>query len=541
MRTQDDDVPDLEVISDLEEAARQLWDEGFDLEHLQQEEMIRGDFSSLLRPHRQSDLYHSLHEHTESFPNSFGPLVFNTHRRLGKSFALNLYCFERNTRYPGQICRFGAPTLVQGRDYLFDIHAILQQLVPEIIWPKKSGDSWKFWSPAWKEGSQHSLMVLRGVMAAKGLPGDSMRGGRCNVAVLDEVREMERVDYIVHSILSYQFDKQFKPLLVLSTTPPESMAHEYVTYFIPKAKEADRYFLYPAEDTEDAEGNRDYTPDDKKRILEQIDEGEDSIAYKREALCALISDPEALIVREFSETKEKVIVEDDRVPPYFVGYVGIDWGYQDYTGGVFGHLDFHRQKLKITHEVFIHNAATRVIAAEFDAAELAAWKAPTPERARYVDHTGRLWLYSELLRVGDHDPQQIADMALEHDYAITAADKYDLFSNVGLLRSGFRHGRIEIHKRCVHLIQQLEHGIWKVSADGARREFLRNAALGHCDCLAALVYLYKKVDFSHDPFPVVKTDGNVWVEDREEQVLKAPARPLEHVRDLRVLRRETLR
>lgn len=456
----------------------------------------RGYLGHILRRHRQTDLYNRLHEHTESFPDSIGPIVANIHRRCGKSFALRAYCWERSLEKPGTVCKFVAPELVQGRDYVKDIDSKLFALCPHDLTPEGRGDDLIFRNPYWGDPDGFSVIQLKGVKASG---GESIRGGRANVIVLDEVREMSRVRYMIDNIFSFMFQDQDQPILILSTSTPKSMGHDFVDYYIPKAIREKRYIIFPGDKVGKIEGNRDVTERDRQIILGQCGTKE-SVAYRREWLCELVSDPTALVCPEFAPMKRE-IVGKHRQPEWFDAYVGVDWGWQDHNGIVFGYLDFLAQTLRIVGEVFMHNVSTGELIGSARAKEAELWQPREIAPARYVDHLGGRWRYRSVRRVGDHSKQQLADAWRDHGYVIAAAKKWDRDAALAQFRHGMSTGKITIDPECENLIHQLEHGIWRESADGARREFARNQVDGHLDLVAALVYLYRHVTWHENPYP----------------------------------------
>lgn len=487
-----------------------------ELEGLDEELWYRGDLSELFRPHKQTEIYRFLHRFSDDNPQSFGPVVLNCHRRLGKSFLLFAFLMERCLRYPNQVCRFVGPSYEQTWMYLTDIMNQIIPWMPKALQPKPSGDTLTFRNPAlWGNDQQVSLLEIRGVVH----DGDNLRGTRANIVALDEVREMKNPAYIVQDVLSYQFAYQFKPLLLISSSPPRSMAHPFVSKFIPEAKGRKLYFLAPAEDTPEAEGNKDFTEDDKRQILDSC--AGDSVSYRREALCELISDPEALIIPEFAALKGQLVYHEEQ-PEWFDAYMAVDFGFQDHNGALFAYVNFLKRRLHFRSEVWLHNVSTGTLAVAMRATEERLWTA-TKKEGLHEDHAGRFWQYRDLIRVGDHSKQQLVDLSHDHDFHVLAADKWDFEAALANFRHGIASGRVSVDPECENFIHQLEHGTWKESADGSRRTFTRDAVLGHCDLIAAANYLYRRVAWDANPFPPERPNHATTFflpEDEEEETIR---------------------
>ncbi len=480
----------------------------------------KGELRFLTKEHRQRDIYDYVHQWKRLHPKEYGPIVFNCHRRLGKSWLLGLLLVERCLKYANQVCRFIAPSFKQGRMYFKkDIMPSILRWCPPWLKPRPCGDEWWFSNPAWPPGSAPSLLELVGVKDG----GDSLRGPRMNLGVLDECREMGNVKYLLDDILIFQFAKQDLPLLLLSSTPPKSMAHQFASKYIPEARARQTYMLCPVENDpeEGAPGNPDFTEEDLQILLADREIGQKgSVSWLREMQCKLISDPEGLIIPEFAPM-EREIVKKVPLPAWFDAYTAIDFGWQDYNGALLAYLDFLEQKIVIRAEIWRHNASTGQLAREIRRAEKDLWGTEESSKAHCEDRED-LWLYRDLLRVGDHSKQQLADLWIDHNVDVKETDKWDFDAALANLRYGVSIGKIIIDPDCVHLREQLRHGTWKESLDGSRRTFVRDNVLGHCDLIAALNYLYRMVNWTDNPFPAVtRKKSHVWDAEEETQAEKS--------------------
>jgi hypothetical protein len=175
------------------------------------------------------------------------------------------------------------------------------------------------------------------------------------------------------------------------------------------------------------------------------------------------------------------VKESIQRPTHFFPHTCLDTGWNDWNAALFGYVDFTRQTLVIEDEVVARYQSTGAIA------ELI--------RSKELLHYGKN--PRKPVRMGDLTEQALADMRLDHKIFIKPADKYDRESAIATLRTGIMAGRVEIHERCRNLIYQCRNGIWNKQ----RTQFERSERIGHCDALAALIYLYRMARWHHNPFP----------------------------------------
>jgi len=373
-----------------------------------------GNLSYLLRPNGQTRFYDFIKSRIHS-ERSIEPIVANVHRRMGKSYGGEIIGLERCIERPAQFVKFGAATDKDVEEIaLPHLQELLSVKPPWIKYEKKRHEH-RFWNPSWGVGDGHwSRLHLVGLNSDK---GDRLRGRACDLAILDEVRNVKDLRYVVESVLAFQFVQREDPGIVMFTTPPDSMDHEFVSYFVKNSLDRSRYMKIAADE------NPDFSEEDKRMVIQAIRGGVGSVAWRREALCKFISDPEMLITPEMSQdsVREAVCVPSRERPPYFFPCCVIDGAYRrDKIAMLFGYVDFRAQVLVIEDSVIDRELTTKEIQARILVAE---------HELRYDEtkHTVR--------RKGDMTPQQLADLNRDYKLRISRVENKDPESTVAELRS----------------------------------------------------------------------------------------------------------
>jgi hypothetical protein len=420
----------------------------------------RGDLSSFLRPHGQRQAYEFIHQWNRTRPDEMGPLVLNCHRRMGKSYLLVLLAIERCLRFENQIVRYGSPTFVQTQEIVEPLIRQILQTCPDDLKPEKKAHSLMF-----ENGSQ---LILIGCAES----ADNHRGKKSHVVILDECADIDNAKYIVESVFSWHFAGLERPLFVLSSTPPRIVDHPFRTM----AEEALRENRYLKITTSE---NADWSERDD-RMLSAITHGKETTAWKREAECEFVTDAEILIVPEFAHVRNQVVVANHPWPTHFYPLASADVGYVDFFACLFGYVDFLEQKLIVEDEVVTKRKNTGEIV------ELIRAK----EKALYGSHP------SDIRRIADATPREIADLTQVYHLPFQAAERHDRESQLAVMRHNLAQGKIVIQERCRNLILQLGSGVRDKNG-----KFERSETLGHCDAVAALVYMNRMASWHSNPYP----------------------------------------
>lgn len=447
-----------------------------------------------LRPHAQRHLYNLVTAWSRENPDHAGPMVLLCHRRMGKSWLLAFMALERCLREPGQEVKLGAPTLIQCRDIVRPHIESILDLMPLQLRPDRVGLEYLFRNPLWPPGSQVSRLKLIGCNVQS---GDRLRGMAADMVVLDEVREIPNLDYIVRDVIAPQFVGRKNPQLILITTPPKSLDHDLTKPggWIEEAQALGSYHVIPAT------LNRDFTERDE-RILLSLCGSKDSTSWRREALCELISDEEHLIVPELLRAERDIIVSGYPRPARFAPLVGCDTGWSDRTALVFGYVDFRAQILVLERTLLLRYHSTGEVARKCLEVERALWGEKPPYRIR---------------RFADATAQQVADLRRDHGVYFQPCEKHsrhDAPSTIATFRDGVARHRIRIiEDGNKDLIYQLRNGVW----NAGRTDFERSERMGHWDAGMAAAYLYRMAPWRLNPEAPARYDPYTQFDPRPQR------------------------
>lgn len=410
--------------------------------------------SNILAPwylfNTQMDIYVQIGEHR--FP------VIECARRFGKTTTALIYVRERMALTEQWIVRWCEPWKNQAREIVQPEVSKIEQLFPE---PSRiryyKTDSF------YEHPKTGSRLYLRGVNEDR---GESSRGSFSHMIVCDEVGSWKEPDYIINEVLLPQL-LTTKGALIKLSTPPRNLGHKWYQYKEDAIIEGS--FL------QKTINDCTWIDDDEKEVIKR-EVGE--IAWRREFMCEPITDPEALVIPEFSSDH----IKDLKHPPYYDCYVGADFGFKDFTAVVFGYVDFLTRTLVIEDEVVVNAKNSQEIANMIKAKELELWPKKEPYR-----------------RTADAPMQQIYDLQNLHSLNILPTLKDDKYAAINALRVLFNEKRIIINPRCVKTLHQLRVGIW----NERRTDFERGDTTGHLDSIMALVYLNRNIDWHKNPYPRV--------------------------------------
>ena len=383
-------------------------------------------------------------------------------RRFGKTTSILIFVMEQLRLNAGWICRWCFPNKNQAREVLGAEIAKLQKNCPdELKFTYQTTDSVYI-------GPNGSKLYIRGVNEDR---GDSARGAASNIIVCDEYGFWNEPDYIVREVLFPQLENQEGQWLIKASTPPRNLGHRYYV----EREEAIRKNRFIQKVIYD---NEALSPEELQTIIEESG-GLESPGFRRERLCEPVSDPELLIVPEWSDSN--AVSNDYARPRFFTPYVGGDSGADDNTAVLFGYYDFELDETVIEEELVVNGRTTREIVELCKAIELNLWGDVKPKR-----------------RVYDAPKMLIFDIFKDHKWSVQMPQKDDKIAAIHGLRTQVGARKFKVKEKCKNTIRQLKVGMWR---DEKHLDFERTEGLGHLDAIAAAVYFNRTIDRKLNPIP----------------------------------------
>lgn len=407
--------------------------------------------------------------------------VFEIARRWGKSWFFCVTAFECALTKPKARIPYACSTITSLREFIIPIMSAIIETAPEDVRPEIVGDEVRF-----QNGSR---IVMQG--CEDRLKADRLRGPAADMAIVDEAGFIPVLLYVVKSVLLYQLLTTRGTMLV-GSSQPESPAHP----FIDLCREAEGRGAHMAASIYDAP----HLTDEDRAIACEESGGPDSLAWKREGLNLRVVDETKALVPEFSQLEAQIIeayesVRDDKGNAYVDRYIVGDLGWVDLAFVLFAEWDFAGSMLTVVDEWSEARCTTDRLQHEVADIARERW-GDAPVHRRVIDATARE--RADLQRLQDD-----GDPTAENAWRM--ARNQERSAAVNQLRIATKRLRYRIHPRCVKLISHLRNGVW----NDQRTAFARPAGdegYGHFDGVAAMMYLERHVDRSHNPAPPPKWD-----------------------------------
>ena len=148
---------------------------------------------------------------------------------------------------------------------------------------------------------------------------DKLRGQEARIVIMDECGFMSNFQYVMDDILLPQTLTVDNPLLLLSSTPPESPAHPFTM----QAMQAQVEGNYEHRTIYD---NPLIAPEKIEQYARECGHGDlevgfASTTWRREYLAQFVTDSESAVIPEFTEDRAKNLVMEVPWPEYFDAYV----------------------------------------------------------------------------------------------------------------------------------------------------------------------------------------------------------------------------
>lgn len=419
----------------------------------------------ILRDH-QKDLY-------DSFVNcNDKTIVWNCSRRLGKSFTLCVIAIETCLKKPNSLVKFCCAKQVDAKGI---IRPLIREILDKVNCPKELKPKFKTQDRAWvfTNGSRIELSGLDGGRA------ESIRGGSCDLAIIDEAGLVSDLKYIIKSII-LPTTTTTKGKIILASTPPKTSSHPFID-FLNKARIQGNLV------TKQVYANKSIDPEELDKVIEECG-GITSTDFRREYLCEIILDQDYAVVPEFTPELKNQVVRDWPKAVFYDGYVAMDLGLKDLTVALFAWYDFKAAKVIIEDEFVINGQRFNT--------QVLAQGIKDKETINFTDNvTGEQKVPH--LRVSDNNLIVINDLYQLHGLRFLATRKDDADSALNNMKILLQNQKIIINPRCKILIHHLETAVWNKS----KTSMERSADNGHYDAVDSLKYLIRNVNFHKNPYP----------------------------------------
>lgn len=405
-------------------------------------------------------------------------------RRLGKSSELLATFTEHCQQKAGWRAGFFAPVKDGLKDYIEPIIAETYRDCPVHIRPYFNE------SRLLLEFKNGSVIVFRG---SNNKQHRIRRGQEFHEVGIDECRDVDELDVLVDSVLMPSlFDKGGH--MYMSSSPADTRSHPLFRYrqqaesggwlvrvTIWDANKMDP-FVYPIQRIREWQ----------RETLQSVD-GDSK--WKREYECEWVISASRAAVPEWSANYIQDIPHD----PYYGfyrHYIGLDWGYKDFTAIGFGTRLFRQGKLQIEGELAFSGKEVR--------SDLIS--------TAIHEHAKKLW-------GPDWEARQVADSA--DPIATNELNKYPGMNFVPVEKAQtleamlheFRvivnKGELAVSSKCPLTLHCLANAVW----DEKRQKLDKDVFARHFDHLMQLVYMARMVDWNTNPIPAdYMVDGNRMIE-----------------------------
>jgi hypothetical protein len=302
--------------------------------------------------------------------------------------------------------------------------------------------------------------------------GDSVRGVKADLIVFDEACFMEDLRALVKDIAMPMVIANGGYML-FGSSAPSTPGHESLDII----QECEAEGVLIKRTIYDCPR---WTPKQIEQFVREAG-GKDSTTFRREYMCELVADAErAIIPAATSENMEAIVRIPDPLTYVPDRYVALDIGFRDLTVALFGYWDYLRGVAVIEDELILkeNQATTDRIAQGIIAKEKQLWNNAKPYK-----------------RVSDTDPRLIADLRKLSGIEFVATKKDNLMAQVNHVNLMVLNKQLVIHPRCKVLPTHMKYGLWNKQFT----QFERSDALGHCDAVAALVYLIRNMARNNNP------------------------------------------
>lgn len=418
------------------------------------------------------------------YDSSHDITVFLCSRQTGKSYTMCLIAAEYCQRHPNTKVLLMFPKKNMAAAVAKEQMRAIHSDCPNHLKPEHKIADKEFVYP------NGSVIMMAG---ADGGHAESVRGKTIHLTLCDEGGFFPYNDmmYIINSILMPTMTTT-NGKMIIASTPSKEPDHPFLTNFVDIYRSEGWLVEY------DIYSNPLIDDKIRNKIIERYPLGEEDPEYQREYLLKTNASSSLMVVPEWTDLATDIVKEVE-MPVYYDGYVSCDPAVVDLTGILFGYYDFLRKKLVIVDEGVLGGEGQRSLTTD-DIANCLIRKESSVFSDKYTGEITKPYM-----RIMDNNlPLLVNDLLFKHNIRFTTTKKDGKEDKVNNVRMMFKRGEIEIHPRCVNLIEHIRTAKWKSN----RKEFARNKGnknknikANHSDLLDALVYLVRNLQPQKNPYP----------------------------------------
>lgn len=397
-------------------------------------------------------------------------------RQSGKSYLMCVLAIETCLRTSNSIVKYACPKQKMVKTILKPIMRQILEDCPDDI------------RPEYKENDKLYVFPNGSEIQMAGTDNqnyDSIRGGKCQLWIVDEAGFCTDLKTVVRSVLMPTTLTTNGRGILASTPDPDMPEHEFIKEFVEPAKMNGKLFQYTIYD------NPLIDDIGRNKIISEYPGGIRNPQFRAEFLCEIVRNYENTVIPEFDDNTEKIIVTDKyKRPPFFDTYISMDIGGKDFTVVLFAYYDFLQGKVIIENEFVLKD------------------KQNSERIKKGINQTSEeLWGEKPIyLKFADNN-----NIILLNDLALNGLNfiptkKDNKEAAINDVRIKIMNHEVIIHPRCKTLIYHLKYATWarktdRSSSSSSYKSFLRSADGGHFDAVDALIYLIRNIIYGKNPYP----------------------------------------
>lgn len=409
----------------------------------------------------------------DSIRDKYKLAVVNASRQIGKSFWACTLVVMAALLNPGWQIKYGAKTQKHARGFILPHFRYLRSLLPEDV-----RDSMR-----WSAEDQNYTFDNGSTITIAGCDkqyAEALTGQHAHLFIIDEGGAIRDLDFIVNDIALPQTLNTGGKLVIFST-PARTPGHSFKKY---------------CDDTKAHGTLLERQIFDNPRLSDatireycELAGGVDSTQWKREYLVQHVTEASAAVCPEATPLRMQriTITETNLVStrsPSIDSYIVVvpQWN-PNFTGALWAHWDFARNRLVVEDELLVPKLDTEELALAMREKTEALWGA---------EH--------RVFRVvaPNVEDDLICEMS-DNGWSFTGTSMKDFDTSNQKLRHSIKHrsGKpaLWIHERCGDLRRQLENAVW---SDKKRREIEASRMDGSYPLLLAAVVLREDMQERHD-------------------------------------------